>query len=104
MWNPFAQSDCDNKQCPKEGCRRASQLCREANMTSITKSSTMVIVVALTLLALLDLARSIHVRQAFHEPAAVWHPDPKVYADTAWPPAAGVPAGAALGKKTYLEN
>lgn len=47
-----------------------------------------VVVVVLGLLLLLDLGRSLYVRIGYSEPTAIWHPDPKQYADIGWPPAA----------------
>ncbi len=63
-----------------------------------------VFVIAVGLLLLLDLARSLYVRVGYSAPTEIWHPDPKQYADIVWPPASTVPAGAPLGERVYLEN
>lgn len=59
---------------------------------------------ALALILVLDLARSILVREAMQTSASVWKPDPSVYADTVWPPAAGAPAHATPAQKLYAAD
>jgi cytochrome c oxidase cbb3-type subunit 2 len=71
---------------------------------SPVRSRAGVVLIALAVILLLDLARSILVRHAMSEPVAIWKPDPAVYADTPWPPSAGAPAGAAPGVKLYFEH
>jgi len=63
-----------------------------------------VALVALALILVLDVGRSILVREAMQTPASVWKPDPKVYADTVWPPAASAPASATSTQKLYAAN
>ncbi len=63
-----------------------------------------VFVIAVGVLLLLDLARSLYVRVGYSAPTEIWHPDPKQYADIVWPPASTVPAGAPLGERVYLAN
>ncbi len=59
---------------------------------------------AIALLLLLDIGRSILARQAMGEPVSLWKPDPEVYADLPWPPAAGAPPGASQAVKLYFEH
>src|SRR5271166_4653351 len=70
----------------------------------LVRSRAGVVLMALAVILLLDLGRSILVRQALTEPVAIWKPDPAVYADTPWPPSAGAPADAAPGVKLYFEH
>jgi mono/diheme cytochrome c family protein len=59
---------------------------------------------AILVLLLLDLGRSVLVRQAMTEPVSAWKPDPKLYADMPWPPAAGAPETATPVQKLYFEH
>ena len=70
----------------------------------LVRSPAGVVLMALAVILLLDLGRSILVRTAMTEPVAIWKPDPSVYADTPWPPSAGAPAGAATGVTLYFEH
>ncbi|HKN30745.1 MAG TPA: c-type cytochrome [Roseiarcus sp.] len=60
--------------------------------------------IAVLLVLLLDLGRSILARQAMIEPVATWEPDPKVYADLPWPPSVGAPAGASRAQRLYFDH
>ncbi len=59
---------------------------------------------AILVLLLLDLGRTILVRQAMVEPVSRWSPDPKRYADLPWPPAAGAPQGATAAERIYFAH
>ena len=59
---------------------------------------------AIVLLIGLDAARSVIGHFGYRTPAAIWHSDPNVYADMAWPPSANVPADASHAQRIYLEK
>ena len=63
-----------------------------------------VVLVALGLLALLDLGRSIYARTGYAQPVETWQPDPGVYADLSWPPGADLPAGTPAGQRIYAQH
>ena len=59
---------------------------------------------AILVVLLLDVGRSVLVREAMVEPVSTWKPDPKLYADMPWPPATGAPATATPVQKLYFEH
>ncbi len=63
-----------------------------------------VALIALALILVLDLARSLTPRLALLTPVSVWRPDPAIYADMPWPPARATPADASPGLKLYYAN
>jgi mono/diheme cytochrome c family protein len=40
----------------------------------------------------------------YAQPVQTWQPDPKVYADIAWPPGSDLPAGAPRGQQIYAQH
>jgi mono/diheme cytochrome c family protein len=63
-----------------------------------------VLLLTLSLLALLDVGRSIFARTGYARPLAVWNPDPKRYADLSWPPGADLPANTPVGQRVYAQR
>jgi mono/diheme cytochrome c family protein len=63
-----------------------------------------IVLITVGLLALLDAGRSAYARVGFASPYELWQPDPKEYADLAWPPNRVVPANAGPGRRTYIER
>jgi mono/diheme cytochrome c family protein len=61
-------------------------------------------VAAILVLLILDLGRSVLVREAMTEPVTRWTPDPKLYADMSWPPAADAPQSATPAQRLYFEH
>ena len=59
---------------------------------------------AILVILLLDLGRSVLVRQAMIEPVSAWKPDARLYADMRWPPAAGAPETATPVQKLYVQH
>ena len=70
----------------------------------ILASRPRVVVVLLGVLALLDVARSWNAHVGYAQPVERWRPDPRVYADLAWPPDIDAPAGAPLGVRVYAQR
>jgi hypothetical protein len=54
-----------------------------------------VVMIAVALLLMLDVGRSVYARLGHARPTELWQPAPEVYADLAWPPGSDVPASAA---------
>lgn len=63
-----------------------------------------VLVVALALLVVLDIGRSIYGRVAYSQPTQSWDGAPYDVALALWPPARNVPTDASPGQKVYIEN
>jgi mono/diheme cytochrome c family protein len=63
-----------------------------------------VVLIALGLLASLDIGRSIYARIGYARPVEHWEPDPRVYADLAWPPGSDLPPEAPLGARVYAQH
>jgi len=63
-----------------------------------------VVVIVLGVLALTDLGRSWNAHVGYAQPVERWQPDPRVYADLAWPPGIDAPAGAPLGARVYAQR
>ena len=74
------------------------------NLIRLLRSRRCIALLAIAVLLLLDLGRSILARQAMTEPVSTWKPDPTVYADMPWPPAEGAPAGASRAERLYFEH
>ena len=74
------------------------------NLSRLIRSRAGIVLMALAVILGLDLGRSILARRAMTEAVSLWKPDPSLYADTPWPPAAGAPAGAAPALKLYFEH
>ena len=62
------------------------------------------VLITLGLLALLDLGRSAYTRIGYARPVERWEPDPRVYADLAWPPGSELPPDAPLGARVYAQR
>lgn len=67
-------------------------------------SSRRVILVALSLLLLLDVARSLYARVGYADPVEAWQPDPSQYADLTWPPGASLPADTPTGARIFAQR
>jgi mono/diheme cytochrome c family protein len=63
-----------------------------------------VALIAIALLLLLDLGRSINARLGYSSPAEFWQPKPTLYADLTWPPGADLPPDTPLGKRVYAQR
>ncbi len=63
-----------------------------------------VVLLTLGLLLLLDVGRSIYARLGYAEPVTTWQPDPKRYADMAWPPGSDLPATAPAAARIYARR
>jgi mono/diheme cytochrome c family protein len=63
-----------------------------------------VALIAIALLLLLDLGRSINARVGYSAAAEIWQPRPAVYADLTWPPGADLTPNTALGKRVYAQR
>jgi mono/diheme cytochrome c family protein len=59
---------------------------------------------ALGLLVVLDLGRSVYARLGYARPMEIWQPAPAVYADLTWPPGADLPPDAPLGQRIYAQR
>jgi mono/diheme cytochrome c family protein len=70
----------------------------------LLKSRSRVALIALALLLLLDLGRSVVARVGYAQPVERWQPDAHAYADLAWPPGTGLPAAAPSGARIYAEH
>ena len=68
---------------------------------TLLASRRRVLLTALAALALLDLGRSIFAHLGYAIPVEQWQPDPKRYADIAWPPGVDLPANAPPGEAIY---
>ncbi len=73
-------------------------------MPEVLRSRRFIALSAIVLLLVIDAGRSLIGHFGYQTPAAIWHPDPKVYADMAWPPSANVPANATHAQRVYLEK
>ena len=62
------------------------------------------VVVALALLLLLDVGRSIFARLGYARATSTWQPDPAVYADLTWPPGADLGPEMPLGRRVYAQR
>ncbi|MGO9445271.1 MAG: c-type cytochrome [Thiobacillaceae bacterium] len=63
-----------------------------------------VALLALVVLAVLDLGRSWNARVGYAQPVERWQSDPRVYADLTWPPGMGLPPGTPLGARVYAQR
>ena len=63
-----------------------------------------VLVATLILLVALDLGRSIYAHVGYGHPIELWQPDPKQYADIAWPPGSDLPQGSSRGAIIYAQH
>ncbi len=70
-------------------------------MTSLITSRRRVILLTFGLWLLLDVGRSLFARIGYENWTEYWKPDPKTYADLAWPPGADVSATARPGERVY---
>ncbi len=70
----------------------------------ILHSRRRILFTTLVLVILLDLGRSVYARVGYAQPVQVWQPDPKVYADIAWPPGSDLPANAPNGQRVYAQH
>lgn len=60
-------------------------------MQNILRSRRRVLLATVALLILLDLGRSLYAHTGYAQPVELWQPDPKLYADIAWPPGSDLP-------------
>jgi mono/diheme cytochrome c family protein len=72
-------------------------------MWTLTSRRHALLAVVLLLLAL-DLGRSLYARVGYSRPTEVWQPDPKLYADIAWPPGSDLPENTAPGAKVFAQR
>jgi len=63
-----------------------------------------VVVIALLVLAALDVARSLYARAAYTQPMSRWEPDPSDYANLTWPPGADLKPSASPGEKVFAKH
>jgi cytochrome c553 len=63
-----------------------------------------VMLLALGLLVVLDLGRSVYARLGYARPMEIWQPAPAVYADLTWPPGADLPPDTPLGQRIYAQR
>jgi len=63
-----------------------------------------VLVATLSVLAVLDLGRSIYAHLGYDHPVEQWQPDPKHYADITWPPGADLPPDTPRGAMIYGQH
>ena len=63
-----------------------------------------IILIAISLLAVLDAGRSLYARVGYARPVEVWQPDPAIYADLTWPPGADLPATAPVGQRVFAQR
>jgi mono/diheme cytochrome c family protein len=70
----------------------------------LLRSRRRVFLVALGLLLLLDLGRSLYARVGYAAPVQVWQPDPQRYADLTWPPGADLARSAPPGQLIYAQR
>jgi len=61
-----------------------------------------VVLIAVAVLLVLDVGRSVYARLGDARPTEVWQPAPEVYADLAWPPGSDVAASASPGRRLYV--
>ena len=73
-------------------------------MQAILPSRRRVILLTLAVLMVLDLARSVEAHLGYAQATLMWQPDPKVYADIAWPPGSDLPANATNGQRVYAQH
>ena len=73
-------------------------------MNKIFHSRRYILLTAIVLLILLDIGRSLYARVGYAQPVQHWQPDPKVYADIAWPPGSDLPANAPNGQRVYAQH
>jgi mono/diheme cytochrome c family protein len=79
-------------------------LTMKKTLAALLGSRPGVILLTLALLLLLDGGRSIYARLGYAEPVATWQPDPKLYADMAWPPGSDLPANAPPAARIYAQR
>ncbi len=73
-------------------------------MTWILTSRRRVFFIALALLLVLDLGRSLYARVAYNTPSEEWQGEPYDLKLAVWPPASNVSANASIGEKVYAER
>ncbi len=73
-------------------------------MAWLLNSRRRVFFVALVLLLILDLGRSLYARVAYNTPSETWQGEPYDLKLAVWPPANNVSADASLGEKVYVER
>ena len=91
-----------------ERLRRGATFQRDTHATPwcalLLASRRRVALVALALLLVLDLGRSLFARFGYARPTSTWQPDPAVYADLTWPPGADLPPDVPLGRRVYAQR
>src|SRR5438132_1393165 len=117
---PFTRSSCgaspfkclSSRQCLGERCDTSVGSSKKpeikvrfgGTMQAILPSRRRVILLTLAVLMVLDLARSVEAHLGYAQVTLMWQPDPKVYADIAWPPGSDLPANATNGQRVYAQH
>ena len=70
----------------------------------LLSSRRRVALIAIAVLVVLDLGRSLVARDGYAQPVERWQPDARAYADLAWPPGTKLPAAAPLGARIYAQH
>jgi mono/diheme cytochrome c family protein len=60
-----------------------------------------VVLIAVAVLLMLDIGRSVYARMGHARPVEPWQPAPEEYADLVWPPGRDVPASAPAARRLY---
>jgi mono/diheme cytochrome c family protein len=60
--------------------------------------------IAIGLLGVLDVARSLNARNGYARPSEIWHPEPSRYADLTWPPGASLAKETPLGDRVFAQH
>jgi mono/diheme cytochrome c family protein len=77
---------------------------KASSFNRLLSSRRSILLLTVGLLLLLDLGRSLYAHLGYAQPVEVWQPDPKVYADIAWPPGSDLPASAPTGQRVYAQH
>jgi mono/diheme cytochrome c family protein len=75
-----------------------------SSLNRLLSSRRSILLLTVGLLLLLDLGRSLYAHLGYAQPVEAWQPDPKVYADIAWPPGSDLPANAPTGQRVYAQH
>ncbi len=73
-------------------------------LKTLLSSRRRLVFLALVLLLLLDLGRSLYARVGYAQPVEVWQPDLRKYADLTWPPGSDLPSNAPTGQRIYAQH
>src|SRR5262249_34534191 len=67
-------------------------------------SRARLVILTVIVFLVLDLGRSYYARVGYEHPSETWQPDPAVFADLTWPPAADVPSDEPLGRRIFAKR